>query len=216
MESWRLEGRCYTLVRRRLHPRESFNNMDAGGESNRETRWGLSNFFEMLLILAIPASLTYTYGRMVGSRRQGWAIFSAMAVLLVIGVAVIVTAEQHGTPAQHLAGVTTHHFAGSTGGNLEGKEQRFGIANTSLWSAITTVTSTGAVNGSLESLTGIGGVVPFADLGMRAQLGGLLADPLPAGSPATLGLFDRAGEPNPIFFCFEAFERFQASFAAHQ
>src|SRR5436305_2449445 len=106
-----------------------------------------SNFFEMLLILAIPASLTYTYGRMVGSRRQGWAIFSAMAVLLVIGVAVIVTAEQHGTPAQHLAGVTTHHFAGSTGGNLEGKEQRFGIANTSLWSAITTVTSTGAVNG---------------------------------------------------------------------
>jgi len=125
-----------------------------------------SNFFEMLLILAIPASLTYTYGRMVGSRRQGWAIFSAMAVPLVIGVAVIVTAEQHGTPAQHLAGVTTHHFAGSTGGNLEGKEQRFGIANTSLWSAITTVTSTGAVNGSLESLTGIGGVVPFADLGM--------------------------------------------------
>ena len=70
---------------------------------------------------------------MVGSRRQGWAIFSAMAILFVIGVAVVYAAEQHGTPAQHLAGVSTDHFAGSTGGNLEGKEQRFGIANSALW-----------------------------------------------------------------------------------
>src|SRR3954452_25359502 len=131
-----------------------------------ENPTAFSNFFEMLLILAMPASLTYTYGRMVVTRRQGWAIFSAMGILLVIGIALIVTAEQHGTPAQHLAGVSTLHFACSTGGNLEGKEQRFGIANTSLWSAITTVTSTGAVNGSLESLTGIGGAVPFSDLGM--------------------------------------------------
>jgi K+-transporting ATPase ATPase A chain len=124
-----------------------------------------SNFFEMLLILAIPASLTYTYGKMVGRRRQGWAILSAMTILFVIGVAVVYTAEQHGTPAQHLAGVTTHHFAGSTGGNLEGKEQRFGITNSALWAAITTVTSCGAVNGALESFTGIGGAVPFANLG---------------------------------------------------
>jgi potassium-transporting ATPase potassium-binding subunit len=84
----------------------------------------------------------------------------------VIGVAVIYAAEQHGTPAQHLAGVSTHHIAGSTGGNLEGKEQRFGIANTGLWAAITTVTSCGAVNGAMESLTGIGGAVPFSNLGM--------------------------------------------------
>jgi potassium-transporting ATPase potassium-binding subunit len=127
---------------------------------------GLSNFIEMLAILLIPASLTYTYGRMVGNRRQGWAIFSAMLVLFVIGVAVIYAAEQHGTPAQHLAGVNTHHFSGSTGGNLEGKEQRFGIAGTGLWTAITTVTSCGAVNGAMESLTGIGGAVPFSNLGM--------------------------------------------------
>src|SRR5690349_478476 len=86
---------------------------------------GLSNFIEMLAILIIPAGLTYTYGRMVGNRRQGWAIFSAMLILFAIGVAVVYAAEQHGTPAQHLAGVNTHHFAGSTGGNLEGKEQRF-------------------------------------------------------------------------------------------
>jgi K+-transporting ATPase ATPase A chain len=131
-----------------------------------ENPTAFSNFFEMLLILAIPASLTYTYGRMVGSRRQGWAIFSAMAVLFVIAVSVVYLAEQHGTPAQHLAGVSTRHFSGSTGGNLEGKEQRFGIANSALFTAATTVTSTGAVNASFESLTGLGGAVPFADLSM--------------------------------------------------
>jgi potassium-transporting ATPase potassium-binding subunit len=127
---------------------------------------GLTNFLEMLAILAIPASLTYTYGRMVGNRRQGWAIFSAMMILFVIGVAVAYAAEQHGTPAQHLAGVSTQHISGSTGGNLEGKEQRFGIANTALWTAITTVTSCGAVNGAFESLTGLGGAVPFSNLSM--------------------------------------------------
>jgi potassium-transporting ATPase potassium-binding subunit len=129
-----------------------------------ENPTGLSNFIEMFLILCIPASLTYTYGRMVGSRRQGWAIFSAMAVLLVGAVVVVYAAEQHGTVAQHLAGVHTAHVSGSTGGNLEGKEQRFGIADSSLFTALTTVTSTGAVNSSFESLTGIGGLVPFANL----------------------------------------------------
>ena len=127
---------------------------------------GLTNFIEMLAILIIPAGLTATYGRMVGSRRQGWAILSAMTILFVIGVAVAYAAEQHGTPAQHLAGVSTHHFAGSTGGNLEGKEQRFGIANSALWTAVTTVTSCGAVNAAFESLTGLGGAVPFSNLSM--------------------------------------------------
>jgi K+-transporting ATPase ATPase A chain len=127
---------------------------------------GLTNFIEMLAILIIPAGLTATYGRMVGSRRQGWAILSAMTILFVIGVAVAYAAEQHGTPAQHLAGVNTHHFSGSTGGNLEGKEQRFGIANSALWTAVTTVTSCGAVNAAFESLTGLGGAVPFSNLSM--------------------------------------------------
>ena len=119
----------------------------------------------MLLILVIPAGLTYTYGRMVGSQRQGWAIFAAMLVLFVAGVVVVYIAEQHGTPAQHPAGLHTHAFDGSTGGNMEGKEQRFGIADSSLWTAVTTVTSCGAVNAAFESLTGIGGAVPFANLG---------------------------------------------------
>jgi len=131
-----------------------------------ENPTGLSNFVELLLILLIPAGLTYTYGRMVGSRRQGWAIFSAMFVLFVAGVAVVYIAEQHGTPAQHAAGLHTHAFAGSTGGNMEGKEQRFGIAGSALWTAVTTVTSCGAVNAAFESLTGLGATVPFANLGL--------------------------------------------------
>jgi K+-transporting ATPase ATPase A chain len=125
---------------------------------------GLTNFVEMLLILVVPAALTYTYGRMVGSQRQGWAIFSAMSVLFVAGVAVVYLAEQHGTPAQHAAGLHTHAFDGSTGGNMTGKEQRFGIASSSLWTAVTTATSCGAVNAAFESLTGLGGAVPFANL----------------------------------------------------
>jgi K+-transporting ATPase ATPase A chain len=103
---------------------------------------------------------------MVGNRRQGWAIFSAMAILFVIGVAVAYAAEQHGTPAQHLAGVNTGHISGSTGGNLEGKEQRFGIADSALFTAVTTVTSCGAVNAAFESLTGLAGAVPFSNLSM--------------------------------------------------
>jgi K+-transporting ATPase ATPase A chain len=131
-----------------------------------ENPTALSNFIELLLILVIPASLTFTYGRMVGSRRQGWAIFAAMSVLFVVGVIVVYHAEQHGTPAQHLAGVHTQYFDGSTGGNLEGREQRFGVFNSGLWTAVTTVTSCGAVNAAFESLTGLGGTVPFSNLAM--------------------------------------------------
>jgi K+-transporting ATPase ATPase A chain len=130
-----------------------------------ENPTGLSNLIELFLILCIPASLTYTYGRMVGSRRQGWALFSAMSLLFIASVVVVYLAEMHGTPAQHAAGVHTGIIDGSTGGNLEGKDQRFGIANSALWTAVTTVTSCGAVNAAFESLTGIGGLVPFVDLG---------------------------------------------------
>jgi K+-transporting ATPase ATPase A chain len=121
-----------------------------------ENASGLSNFVEMLAILSIPASLTYTYGRMVGSRRQGWTIFSAMFVLFAASVIVVYIAELHGTPAQHAAGLT--------GANMEGKEVRFGTADSALWSAVTTVTSCGAVNAAFESLTAIGGLVPMVDL----------------------------------------------------
>jgi potassium-transporting ATPase potassium-binding subunit len=126
---------------------------------------GFTNFLEMFLILVIPVALTWTFGRMVGSRRQGIAIFAAMSVLFVIGVVVVYVAEQHGTPAQHAVGI-------HSGGNMEGKEVRFGIANSALWSAVTTVTSCGAVNAALESLTGIGGLVPFTNLSLSETVFG--------------------------------------------
>jgi potassium-transporting ATPase potassium-binding subunit len=130
-----------------------------------ENASSLTNMVELLLILIVPASLTYTFGRMVGNRRQGWALYAAMMAMFVVAVAVVYVAEQHGSPAQHHAGVLTSSIEGSTGGNMEGKEQRFGIAESSLWTAVTTVTSCGAVNASLDSLTGIGGLVPLANMG---------------------------------------------------
>lgn len=123
-----------------------------------------TNIFEIFLMLAIPASLPYAFGRIIGNRRQGWAIYAAMMLMFVVSVAVVYVAEQHGSPAQHTAGVVTRAFDGSVGGNMEGKEVRNGIAQSSLWTAVTTVTSTGAVNSAFDSLTGIGGLVPTANL----------------------------------------------------
>jgi K+-transporting ATPase ATPase A chain len=137
-----------------------------------ENPTAFSNFVEMFLIMLIPASLPFAYGRMVGNRRQGYTIFGAMSFLFVVSVVVVYVAEQHGTPAQHLAGLDTHHLAGSTGGNLEGKEQRNGIAASSLFTAITTVISCGAVNTAFESLTGLGGLVPMVNLGYSESVFG--------------------------------------------
>jgi potassium-transporting ATPase potassium-binding subunit len=123
-----------------------------------------TNFFEMLLVLIIPAALVFTYGRMTGNRRQGFAIYGAMMVMFLGAVIVAYIAEAHGSPAQHAAGLHTGVISGSTGGNMEGKEQRFGIAGSALFDVVTTVTSCGAVNSAIESFTGIGGAVPFANL----------------------------------------------------
>jgi K+-transporting ATPase ATPase A chain len=123
-----------------------------------------TNFFEMLVVLIIPAALVFTYGRMTGNRRQGYAIYGAMMVMFLGAVCVAYIAEAHGSPAQHAAGLHTGVISGSTGGNMEGKEQRFGIAGSALFNVVTTVTSCGAVNSALESFTGIGGAVPFANL----------------------------------------------------
>jgi potassium-transporting ATPase potassium-binding subunit len=117
---------------------------------------GLSNFVQMLSILLIPAGLTSVFGRFAGNRRQGWAIYSAMLALFAVAVIVAYAAEASGSTAQQLAGVA--------GGNLEGKEVRFGLAAASLFTVITTVASCGAVNTALDSLTGIGGLVPMFDM----------------------------------------------------
>ena len=123
-----------------------------------------TNFFEMLLVLIIPAALIFFYGRMTGNRRQGYAIYATVMLMFLGAVVVAYIAEAHGSPAQHAAGLHTGVISGSTGGNMEGKEQRFGIAGSALFDVITTVTSCGAVNSAIESFTGIGGAVPFANL----------------------------------------------------
>jgi potassium-transporting ATPase potassium-binding subunit len=129
-----------------------------------ENPTAFTNLFEMLLVLVIPAALVFMYGRMTGNRRQGYAIYGAMMVMFLGAVVVAYIAEAHGSPAQHAAGLNTHAIAGSGGGNMEGKEQRFGIAGSALFDVVTTVTSCGAVNSAIESFTGIGGAVPFANL----------------------------------------------------
>jgi potassium-transporting ATPase potassium-binding subunit len=125
---------------------------------------GFTNFYEMWIVLLIPAGLVFMYGRMVGARRQALAIFATMFVMFIGGVTVAYAAEANGSAAQHASGLHTQVVANSTGGNLEGKEQRFGIAGSALFDVVTTVTSCGAVNSSLESFTGLGGAVPFANL----------------------------------------------------
>jgi K+-transporting ATPase ATPase A chain len=129
-----------------------------------ENPTGFTNFLEMMAVLIIPAALIFMYGRMTGSRRQGYAIFSTVMIMFLGAVIVAYIAEAHGSPAQHAAGLHTAVMPGSTGGNLEGKEQRFGIAGSALFNVVTTVTSCGAVNSALESFTGIGGAVPFANM----------------------------------------------------
>ncbi len=129
-----------------------------------ENPTAFTNFFEMLLVLIIPAALVFTYGRMTGNRRQGYAIYATMMVMFLGAVVVAYIAEAHGSPAQHAAGLHTQAISGSGGGNMEGKEQRFGIAGSALFDVVTTVTSCGAVNSAIESFTGIGGAVPFANM----------------------------------------------------
>jgi K+-transporting ATPase ATPase A chain len=123
----------------------------------------LTNFLEMLLILAIPAGLTYTYGRMAGNPREGWSLFAAMAALFLVGVTAAYWAESQPNPALvglEAGGLTIDHSVG----NLEGKETRFGVANSALFATITTAASCGAVNSMHDSFTPLGGLVPLVNI----------------------------------------------------
>jgi potassium-transporting ATPase potassium-binding subunit len=122
----------------------------------------LSNFIELVSIFAIGGGLTYTLGRMTGSQRHGWAVWAAMATLFLVGVTVAYWAEARGNPL--LAGTDQHTTAMQAGGNMEGKEVRFGIANTALWATVTTDASCGAINGWHDSFTPIGGMIPLANI----------------------------------------------------
>jgi K+-transporting ATPase ATPase A chain len=122
----------------------------------------LSNFFEMVLIFAIPSGLTYTLGRMTGSQRHGWAVWAAMAVLFFAGVTAAYWAEARGNPL--LAGTDQRASELQSGGNMEGKEVRFGIANSTLFATVTTDASCGAVNGMHDSFTPLGGMIPLINI----------------------------------------------------
>src|SRR5271170_7929820 len=121
-----------------------------------------TNFFEMILIFAIPSGLTYTLGRMTKSQGHGWAVWSAMAALFLVGVTAAYTAESRGNP--QFSGVDQAASTLQSGGNMEGKEVRFGIVNSALFATITTDASCGAVNSQHDSFTPLGGMVPLVNI----------------------------------------------------
>jgi K+-transporting ATPase ATPase A chain len=140
--------------------------VNANSASPWENPTGLSNLLEMLFIFLIGASLTYTFGRFVKDQRQGWALFIAMSILFVGGFTVAYAAESAGNPIVHALG--------ALGGNLEGKETRFGIAASALFATVTTDASCGAVNAMHDSFTALGGLVPMFDMQMgEVVMGGV-------------------------------------------
>jgi potassium-transporting ATPase potassium-binding subunit len=124
----------------------------------------LSNFLEMLTIFVIGAALTYTFGHMVGNTRQGWALFGAMMAVFLMGLVVAYWAESAGNPAFDRLGIQTAATDTQGGGNMEGKEVRFGIANSTLWATATTDASNGSVNSMHDSYTPLGGMVPLFNI----------------------------------------------------
>ena len=126
----------------------------------------LTNFVQVLAIFAIPAGLTYTFGRYAGNQRQGWALFAAMTVLFAIGLAVITGSEQNGNPNIAEAGVSQSATSAQSGGSMEGKEVRFGAAGSALFTNVTTDASCGAVNNSHDSLTPLGGGMAMLNIAM--------------------------------------------------
>ena len=138
--------------------------LNANSAHPYENPTAVSNFLEMLALIVIPASLTYTFGRMVGDTRQGWAVFAAMTVLFLSLLTLAVYSEQAGNPHLAQLGVDQAASPMQPGGNMEGKESRFGIAASALFATITTGTSCGAVNAMHDSFTPLGGLVPLFNM----------------------------------------------------
>ncbi len=137
----------------------------------------LANFLQLLSIFIIPAGLTYTFGKMVNDTRQGWALFAAMSVVFLAGVLVVYPAEQAGNPNLGRLGVETAAGPAQPGGNMEGKEVRFGIPASALFAVVTTDASCGAVNSMHDSYTPLGGLVPLVNI----QLGEVIFGGVGAG-----------------------------------
>ena len=130
--------------------------VNANSASPNENPTGLTNFIEMLMMFALSAALTYTYGRFAKDQRQGWALFATMSVLFLVGFTAAYSAEAAGNPLVHALG--------AAGGNMEGKEVRFGTSGSTLFGTIATDTSTGAVNSTHDSWTPLGGLVPLVNM----------------------------------------------------
>jgi potassium-transporting ATPase potassium-binding subunit len=167
-----VEGKAQTIAQGPVASQEAIKMLgtNGGGFFNAnsahpfENPSPLTNFFQMISIFLIPAGLTYVFGRMVGDQRQGWALFAAMSILFLIGAFVVYHFEQTGNPILAKLGLENSATAGQPGGNMEGKEVRFGIAATALFATVTTDASCGAVNAMHDSLTPIGGLVPLFNL----------------------------------------------------
>ena len=138
--------------------------VNANSAHGYENPTPLTNFFEMLAMLLIPAALTYTFGRMVGDTRQGWAVLASMVILFVTLLSIANYSEQRGNPLVAKLGVDQVASALQPGGNMEGKEARFGIGASTLFGTISTGTSTGAVNSMHDSFTPLGGLVPLFNM----------------------------------------------------
>ena len=152
-----------------------FFNANAAHPFENPTPW--ANFWSMFAIFMIPSALTWLLGRMTGSQRHGWAVWSAMAVLFLGGVTTAYWAEARGNPIHAQRGLDLVATAENPGGNMEGKEVRFGVANSALYATVTTAASCGAVNAMHDSFTPIGGLVPLVNI----QLGEVVFGGVGAG-----------------------------------
>jgi len=169
-----LEGDVQTIAQGPFASQEIIKELgtNGGGSYNAnsahpyENPTPLTNLIEMLAILAIPAGLTYTFGRFAGDQRQGWALFAAAMAILLVSVAVMYASEQRGNPILGKLGADQTSTATQAGGNMEGKEVRFGIADSVLWATTTTDTSCGAVNASHDSLTPIAGGMAMLNIAL--------------------------------------------------
>jgi len=180
-----VEGATQTIAQGRVASQEAIKMVgtNGGGFFNAnsahpfENPTPLTNIVQLLMIFVIPAGLTYQFGRMVGDRRQGWALFAAMSVLFLAGVFVCYPAEQRGNPQLTKLGLDTQASSMQPGGNMEGKEVRFGIPSSALFATITTDASCGAINSWHDSFTPLGGLVPLFNI----QLGEVVFGGVGAG-----------------------------------
>src|SRR6202040_104333 len=149
----------------------------------------LTDLLELVAIFAIGAGLTHTFGHMAGDRRQGWALFGVMAIMFLMGVTPAIWSEQRGNPQFTALGLHEAASAGQSGGNMEGKETRFGNIDSALWATVTTDTSCGAVNAMHDSFTPLGGLVPLVNM----QIGEIIFGGVGSGLYGMLGMAVRSG-----------------------